>query len=279
MEISRKDQITLNRNLLAAAEFNGPDAESIILKALAGGADPNARDEFARTALMRAVQFQSVGAVRALLTACDPEAKDDEGNTVLLVAAQCKEPLIWEMLVERCDPNVRDKLGSTPLLATAGWANPYGIKALIPVSDVAARDSQGRNALAALRPQARWGEWWIADPLKLLAPLFPDDCGCRRSPNDPESFLDQMWSENHDMLAETLLAALSVDEFSRSMRILWVDSGPEALAKRLPTAFQRWDAISQQKALSDEVAAVEANASAAKDQGQGAPRRSTSLRV
>jgi len=83
------------------------------------GADPNARDTRGKTALHKAVIFDSPDhkAMRALLRhGADVNDKDDVGETPLHLAAfLSRASSVEALLAARADPNARDQLGKTPL--------------------------------------------------------------------------------------------------------------------------------------------------------------------
>lgn len=83
------------------------------------GADPNARDTRGKTALNKAVIFDSPDhkAMRALLKrGANVNGKEDDGGTPLHVAAfLSRASSVEALLASGADPNARDRHGKTPL--------------------------------------------------------------------------------------------------------------------------------------------------------------------
>ena len=81
---------------------------------IAGGADPNAANEYGSTPLHTAVRHGNLPAVELLLEhGADPNAKNGGGVTPLHVAVETE--LVTVLLAAGADPNARDRDGDTPL--------------------------------------------------------------------------------------------------------------------------------------------------------------------
>ena len=88
---------TDNEAFYQAIESN--DTEGV-KEMLNGGANPNARDMFQKSALHRAATFSRFDIVETLLKAgADPNIKDKNGYTPLYVAGKLPNLLVMEMLV------------------------------------------------------------------------------------------------------------------------------------------------------------------------------------
>ena len=168
------------------AKACGDGDVAAVTRFLAGGADPNARDENVWALLHIAVAREQRPVVAALLAAgARTNAPGAEGNTPLYYAVLTKNREIaglllakgadpnagnakgWtpfhqavdrgdkemtELLLSKgADPNVRDRLGRTPLHIAAGWGDPTDIAELLLAkgAKVNARDHLGRTPLHA----------------------------------------------------------------------------------------------------------------------------------
>ncbi|MDJ0835464.1 MAG: ankyrin repeat domain-containing protein [Acidobacteriota bacterium] len=81
------------------------------------GADPNARDEQGRTALLLAVHYGDAPFMADLISrGADVNGADYEGNSVLMTAVLAKRPDRIELLLEYgADPHKTNYLGTSPL--------------------------------------------------------------------------------------------------------------------------------------------------------------------
>ena len=104
---------------------NGKPAE--IRAAIKAGADPNARIEFDRTALMTACNNNTSEAVKILLDAgADPNAADCEGWTALMsVVDKDEAPIetVKYLLDAGANVNAKNEFDTTPLLRAVCWNN------------------------------------------------------------------------------------------------------------------------------------------------------------
>lgn len=95
--------------------------------AINSGADPNARQNFGRTALLAACNANNTEVVKILLNSgAEPNAKDDEGWTALMSVVDKDEVdiEIIKMLIEAgADVNAKNQYNTTPLLRTVCWNN------------------------------------------------------------------------------------------------------------------------------------------------------------
>ena len=178
-------------------------------KALAAGADVNARNEYGQTPLHRAASNKNP-AVAALLIdrGADINARDKEGETALHRAASNKNPAVAALLIDRganieaqdsditplhmaafsenpdvvallidrgADINARDKRGNTPLhLAASNYKNLAVVALLIERgADINARDNRGWTPL-------HWAAFHIENPdLVALLINHGDDINAR----------------------------------------------------------------------------------------------------
>ena len=100
------------------------DAETVsqahidsVRQLLARGADPNLRDIYGWTPLMRAVYEDRARVVQALLEQSDIQlnARNDQGATALYLAAvQGNEPVTRALLLAGADPRIGDREGRAP---------------------------------------------------------------------------------------------------------------------------------------------------------------------
>jgi len=89
----------------------------VVRQLLASGADPNLRDLYGWTSLMRAVYEGREQVVQALLEQpnIDLSANNDLGATALhLAAANGNAALVRSLLVAGADPSMADRKGRTP---------------------------------------------------------------------------------------------------------------------------------------------------------------------
>ena len=97
-----------------------------VAKALGEGANPNARDKYGTTALMRATKVGNVGSVAALLQAgADVNAQDEWGRTALMGALmdntgwQGNADVVRLLLASGANVNATTKDGETALMHAA----------------------------------------------------------------------------------------------------------------------------------------------------------------
>ena len=103
--------------LFAAIERN--DSKGVE-SALGAGADPNARQGHAHTALSRAVCHDSERIVAMLLKAgADPDSRSQSGETPLHNARLASREVFDRLIRAGADPNARDGIGETPLHPSA----------------------------------------------------------------------------------------------------------------------------------------------------------------
>lgn len=137
-----------------AAWFRKTEAVEALIKA---GASVNAKDAWARTPLMRAVESGDSKSALALLAAgADPRSEDQGGATALMHAAFQGDEKVIERLVEAgADGSKRDQEGRTALhWAVKSWARWDGekVEALLRAGvDPDARDKTGATAWEAAR--------------------------------------------------------------------------------------------------------------------------------
>ena len=139
----------------AFLELAGKAYATAVAKALREGANPNARDKYGTTALMRATKVGNVGSVAALLQAgADVNAQDEWGKTVLMGALmdntgwQDNADVVGLLLASGANVNAATKDGETALMHAARYGNAKSIRALLAAgADVKAADKDGSTAL------------------------------------------------------------------------------------------------------------------------------------
>ena len=142
--------------LLDAAEA-GDRAEA--LRALAEGADPDARGPDGTTALMWAAHHGDVELVRALIRAgADAGLRNDFGTTAITEAAIIgSAPVIEALLEGGADPDTRNPEGETPLMAVARGGRVAAARPLLDAgADVNAVEEWGGQS--ALMWAAAYGQ-------------------------------------------------------------------------------------------------------------------------
>jgi ankyrin repeat protein len=134
--------------LMDAAAFGSTDAVQLLLDR---GADPNAKNAFAATALMWAAG--DMEKVRLLVgKGADVNARSNIGRTPLLIAVLYDGSFeIARLLIEKgADATARDKLGVTVLEAAAQGNDTATVRLLLAHGgDVKAKDGIGATALIA----------------------------------------------------------------------------------------------------------------------------------
>ncbi|WP_109523598.1 MULTISPECIES: ankyrin repeat domain-containing protein [Nocardia] len=117
----------------AAADSSGTTHDQVA-ELIAGGQDPNDRDNAGVTPLHGAAQYDGVQTVRVLLDAgAEVNARDDEGNTPLMYAVRSPwtSPEVIALLRDRGgDPTIENRQGSSPLSRIASVSNKPHIRAV-----------------------------------------------------------------------------------------------------------------------------------------------------
>jgi ankyrin repeat protein len=150
------------------AVLNGPverENTDLLRLLLKHGANPNYKDRFGWTLLMRAV-WKGYPEVADILLEFGAETKDPNGGTLLHVAAAGGHlPMVEHLLKRGADVNARDNLGLTPLHEVASLCQPDEGPAIQPVvecliahgADVNLGDNDGRTCVhAALENGVQW---------------------------------------------------------------------------------------------------------------------------
>ena len=108
----------VDRELFAAAEAGNAPA---IAKALAAGANVNARDERGRTPAMAATHARKAAAVEALLAAgADVNLRDDRlDNPFLYAGAEGLLDILRLAIAAGADPRITNRFGGTALIPAA----------------------------------------------------------------------------------------------------------------------------------------------------------------
>lgn len=134
----------------------------VVRALLAGGANPDLKNNLGRTPLMEAVVANTFedDTVKALLAARPAiNAQDNEGATALLLACIIgrRPSLVSFLIAAHADVNLPDKTGQTPLLAAAAFENRHGsfgaesadiVRQLINAgADIKARNAANETAL------------------------------------------------------------------------------------------------------------------------------------
>ncbi|MEM6913571.1 MAG: ankyrin repeat domain-containing protein [Pseudomonadota bacterium] len=119
-------------------------------KAIAQGADVNARLTYGATALMWAIDSQDLNITIALLNAgADPNLTDDDGATALMISCELGGDAIVERLIEaKVNVNQARADGVGPLAVCARHASTATVSQLIASgADVTTIDAAGRTPL------------------------------------------------------------------------------------------------------------------------------------
>ncbi len=92
--------------------------KDIMLLLLERGADLNQRRGFGYTALMRAVQNNTIEVMQLLLEkGADPNIRNNYGETAFILAVRAENIEVMQLLLEKgADPNVRNNYGNTALI-------------------------------------------------------------------------------------------------------------------------------------------------------------------
>jgi ankyrin repeat protein len=134
------------RLLEAAREGSAPG----LSKALADGADPNARDDAHRPALVVAAASRRRDAVDALLAAgADPRLQDHTWTPLLIAVLQHDLVLIDRLLAAGAPVNAWDARQTTPLMLAAGLGHEEIVARLLKAEGAWAEalDKEGATAL------------------------------------------------------------------------------------------------------------------------------------
>lgn len=115
----------LNQKLISAIEKDDVDA---VLDVLRAGGDPNSRDKFGSTPLMRASHRGNLQAVKILLeNQADKDLQDDAGFYALHYAAQGQFPEIVKLLLDNgASVDLQDKHGNTALARSLATSQGNG---------------------------------------------------------------------------------------------------------------------------------------------------------
>lgn len=161
--------------LMHAAVLSTARCLKVLLEA---GAEPNARDKRGGTALMRSVR--DIKKVRLLLEyGADVNARGPLGVTALMIAAQRvgASDVVKLLLAHEGDPTTADAAGVTPLMYATNFGDLESVKALV----AAGADVNGA------RPNGTTAVFWAANgPLDVLVWLLEhkaDPNATRRSPD------------------------------------------------------------------------------------------------
>ncbi len=118
-EGANPNHVVAGTPIITIATVNG--SLDAIKALLAGGADPNLRNDAGKTPLMFAAEVGEINVVKALLkNKADPNIKqDNSGDTVLHKALASLQPLemITALLDGGADPNLANDSGLTPVAA------------------------------------------------------------------------------------------------------------------------------------------------------------------
>jgi ankyrin repeat protein len=116
-------------------------------RALAAGADVDARDPNGLSPLMLAARYGQSGAVELLAGPDACMAKTPGGLDALMCAAQAGRGECVEMLAPQSDARRKAADGSTALMCASSSDSHRAVMALMPLSDLEAVDNDGCTAL------------------------------------------------------------------------------------------------------------------------------------
>jgi ankyrin repeat protein len=158
----KKANAEATQALLEAAMAADDDA---ILKALADGADPLAKDDNGNTVLMLAAMGNFFGSehlpvFEALQKAKVPiEAKNKDGQTALMLAArEGQDDNVDWLLQQGAKVNERSALGWTPLMLAAYNGQDRAVASLLVAkADLTVKDSEGWDALTLALSEGHGG--------------------------------------------------------------------------------------------------------------------------
>ena len=104
-----------------------------VRQCLAGGANPNARDDLGATPLYWAATGSSAEVVRILLEAgANPKARGNDGSTPLHIAAVGSSPKVVRILLAAgAEVEARTNIGSTPLHMAAWFGSAEQVRLLL----------------------------------------------------------------------------------------------------------------------------------------------------
>jgi len=134
----------LERPLIQLAINDGN--KKLVSKLLVSGANPDATDNYRRTALMNAIEKKDKELVKMLIDS-NINAEDMEGVTVLIYSLRDKA--IFNMLVQAgIDLNYKNRWGETALMYEVRYGSLDSIKSLIDAgADLNIQNSLGETAL------------------------------------------------------------------------------------------------------------------------------------
>lgn len=152
-------------NLLEICEaINDPRQRNMVgvrlAAALARGADPLARDDMGRDALMVMASRGHLPSLKVLMPVSDALAQDDEGQSALMKSAKTGNDACMRLLMAVSDVNAQDKSGLSVLHFMMHSARIEILAELLILIDPLKRDGNGllpsESLLASKDPELRF---------------------------------------------------------------------------------------------------------------------------